>query len=110
MYKKYWWKNIPEGGHPGAQAQGGAHPPGRALQACGPPGPPATLTMTPYIPICQEKTERRVHRVSRYGAAATSCSSSGGLIWSPFGAPEGGNRNRRHHQPSSITNFMMLTT
>ena len=34
---------------------------------------------------------------------------SGGLIWSPFGAPERGIRRRRHHQPSSITNFMMLT-
>ena len=34
---------------------------------------------------------------------------SGGLIWSPFGAPERGIRRCRHHQPSSITNFMMLT-
>ena len=33
----------------------------------------------------------------------------GGLIGSPFGAPERGIRRRRHHQPSSITNFMMLT-
>ena len=33
----------------------------------------------------------------------------GGLIWSPFGAPERGIRRHRHHQPSSITNFMMLT-
>ena len=35
--------------------------------------------------------------------------SLGGLVWSPFGAPERGIRRRRHHQPSSITNFMMLT-
>ena len=28
---------------------------------------------------------------------------------SPFGAPERGIRHRPHHQPSSITNFMMLT-
>ena len=34
---------------------------------------------------------------------------SGGLIWSPFRAPERGIRRHRHHQPSSITNFMMLT-
>ena len=33
----------------------------------------------------------------------------GGLIWSPFGAPKRGIRRRRHHQPSSIINFMMLT-
>ena len=36
--------------------------------------------------------------------------SLGGMIWSPFGAPERGIHRRRHHQPSSITNFMMLTT
>ena len=33
----------------------------------------------------------------------------GRLIWSSFGASERGIRRRRHHQPSSITNFMMLT-
>ena len=33
----------------------------------------------------------------------------GGLIWSPFGASERGIHRHRHHQPSSITNFMMLT-
>ena len=33
----------------------------------------------------------------------------GGLIWSPFGAPERGIRRRHHHQPSSHTNFKMLT-
>ena len=43
------------------------------------------------------------------GAAAKPCSSLGGLIWSLFGAPERGIRRHRHHQPSSITNFMMLT-
>ena len=32
-----------------------------------------------------------------------------GLIWSPFGAPERGIRRHCHHQPSDITNFMMLT-
>ena len=35
--------------------------------------------------------------------------SLGRLIWNLFGAPERGIRRRRHHQPSSITNFMMLT-
>jgi hypothetical protein len=57
----------------------------------------------------RKKSERSVHPVLRYGAAAASCSSSGGLIWSPFGAPERGIRRHHHHQPSSITNFMMLT-
>jgi hypothetical protein len=39
-----------------------------------------------------------------------SCSSSGGQIWSPFGAPERGIFDLRHHQPFSITNSMMLPT
>ena len=35
--------------------------------------------------------------------------SLGRLIWSLLGAPERWIRRRRHHQPSSIGNFMMLT-
>ena len=35
--------------------------------------------------------------------------SLGRLVWSPFGAPERGICRHRYHQPSSITNFMMLT-
>ena len=33
----------------------------------------------------------------------------GGLIWSPLGAPERGICRHHHDQPSSITNFMLLT-
>ena len=45
-------------------------------------------------------------------SAATSCSSSGGQIWSPFGAPEAerGVFDLGHHQPFSIANSMMLPT
>src|SRR3989337_1377076 len=53
---------------------------------------------------------RKNYHVSRDGAAATSCSSSGGQIWSPFGAPERGIFDLRHHQPFSITNSTMLST
>ena len=56
----------------------------------------------------EKKSERRIHRVLRYGAAVTTCSSSGGHMWSPFRAPERGNRRHHHHQHSSITNFKML--
>jgi hypothetical protein len=56
----------------------------------------------------EKKSEREFYRVSQDGAAATSCSSSGGLIWSLFGAPERGIR-RSHHQPFFIANLMMLT-
>ena len=61
-----------------------------------------------YCLLGRKKSKRRIHHVLRYGAAAKPCSSSGGQIWSLFGAPERGIRRRRHHQPSSITNFMML--
>ena len=53
----------------------------------------------------REKDSSRFTIWSRHQAL----NSLGGLIWSPFGAPERGIRRRRHHQPSSITNFMMLT-
>ena len=76
----------------------------------GPPVAPPTSTPTPYIRVRGEKkSERRIHRVLRYEAAAKPSTLSGGMIWSPFGAPERGIRRHRHHQPSSITNFMMLT-
>ena len=41
---------------------------------------------------------------------AVSCSSSGGQIWSPFGALEREIFDVRHHQPFSIANYMMLPT
>ena len=52
---------------------------------------------------------RKSYRDPQDGAAAKPYSSSGGQIWSPFWALESGNRRHRHHQPSSNTNFMMLT-
>ena len=76
----------------------------------GPPGAPPTSTPTLYIHVQGEKkSERRIHHVLRYETAAKPCSSSGGLIWSPFGALEREIHRHRQHQPSSITNFMMLT-
>jgi hypothetical protein len=55
------------------------------------------------------KNRRKFHRISWDRAAATSCYSSGGLIWSPFGASERGIHHRSHQQPSFIANLMMLT-
>ena len=53
----------------------------------------------------RKKSERKFHRVLRYGAAAKPESLLGGLIWSPFGAPERGICRRRHinHPPSPIS-------
>jgi hypothetical protein len=112
VYKNYWRKELLEGGPPRSHELRG-----RAL-------PPRTCPVSSWVPqtsVCpnsnsiktvssRKKSERNFHQVLWYGATATSCSSSGGLIWNPFGAPERGIRRRRHHQPSSIDNSMMLTT
>ena len=85
-----------------------------------PPGPPRWVVPTwwPRQPqpryykshFQRKKSGRKNYCVSRDGAAATSCSSLGGQIWSPFGAPEMGIFDLRHHQPISIANSMMLLT
>ena len=85
------------------------------LRACpgglSPPGGPADSNPnTIKSHICREKSGRKNYRVSRDGAAPTSCSSSGGQIWIPFGAPERGILDLRHHQPFSISNSIMLPT
>ena len=43
---------------------------GRAPLSRGPPGPPPTSTPTLYIWFREKKSERRIHHVLRYGAAA----------------------------------------
>ena len=75
---------------------GGHNPPGRAPS----PGTPRWVVPTwwprrPWnwrykILFFQKKTGRKNYRDPWDEAAATSCSSSGGQIWSPFGAPERG--------------------
>ena len=62
------------------------------------------------ITLFQKKSGRKNYRDPRDGAAITSCSSSGGHIWSLFGASERGIFVLRHHQPFSIANSMMLPT
>ena len=76
-----------------------------------PTGGPADLNPdTVKSHIWREKSGRKNYRIPRDGAAVTSCSSSRGQIWSPFGAPERGIFVLRHHQPFSIANSMMLPT
>ena len=96
---------------------GGHNPPGRApplLTHPGglyPPCGPADLnpdTINSYFQ--RKKSRRKNYRVSRDGVVAKPCSSSGGQIWSPFGAPERWIFVLRHHQPISIANSMMLPT
>ena len=94
---------------------GGHNPPGRPLQArpggLSPPGGP-TDPETDAIKshISRKKSVRKNYRVWWDRAAAVSCSSLEGQIWSPFGAPERGIFILRCHQLFSIANCMMLPT
>ena len=110
--EKYLCKDPPEGACQWATSpQAAATPLGRAVRACGAHMAPPPANSALFIPSRPEKkSERRFHRVLRYGGAATSCSSSGGQMWSPFWAPERGNCRHHHHQPFSIDNSMMLFT
>ena len=107
----FWSQDPPEGGtwvgtthqgEPPLQARpGGLSPPGG-------PADPETNAIKSYF--SRKKPGRKNYCDPRDGAAVTSYSSLGGQIWSPFGAPERGIFGLRHHQPSSITNSMMLST
>ena len=82
-----------------------AHPGGLS-----PPGGPADReTDAIKSHYSRKKSGRKNYSVSRDGAVAVSCSSPGGQIWSPFGAPERGIFDLRHHQPFSIANSMILS-
>ncbi len=109
--EKYWSQEPPEGGTWVGTTHQGTTPLQARPGGLSPPGGPADLnpdTIKSYFWI--KISGRKNYRVSRDGAAATSCSSSGGQIWSPFGAPERGIFVLRHHQPFSIANSMMLPT
>ena len=99
------------GGPVGHKPTSRGHPPSPPREGLwGPRGSTAPKLSSISSVSPEKKWERRFHRVLRYGGAATSCSSSGGQIWSPFRAPERGNRRHRHHQTSSIDNSMTLFT
>ena len=57
IYKKYWAKEIHQGGHT-VPTRVGAPPLGRAPLPRGPPGGPPTPTPTPYIGFRGEKNQR----------------------------------------------------
>ena len=109
--KNFWSQDPPERGpwlgttHQGAPPllarPGGLSPPGG-------PADPDSNAIKSYF--WRKKSGRKNYHVSRDGAATTSSSSSGGQIWSPFGAPERGIFDLHHHQPFSIANSMMLPT
>ena len=109
--EKYWSQEpLERGPWVGTTHQGVppllAHPGG--LSPPGGPADPETDAKKSYF--SRKKSGRKNYRDPRDGAAAKPCSSSGGQIWSPFGAPERGIFVLRYHQPFSIANSMMLPT
>ena len=116
LHGAYFWKILKllakesrSGGPHPCHEGGGRLPPGRAPLPRGSPGAPPTSTPTPYIRVRAEKIGEKDSSRFTIRSRRQALNSLGGLIWSLFGAPERGIRRHRHHQPSSITNFMMLT-
>ena len=68
--KKYWRKNQRQGAHTLSTRVGDAPPPlGRPLP-CGPPDVHRPQLQLHIFAFVEKKTERKFHRVLRYGAAA----------------------------------------
>ena len=106
----FWNQDGPEGGGTwvGTTHQGTPPPPCVPKWVGGGPANPETNAIKSYFR--REKSGRKNYHDSRDEAAAKPYSSSGGQIWSPFGAPEREIFVLRHHQPFSIANSMMLPT
>ena len=103
-------KSTSGGPHPIHEGGGRACPPRARLYLVGPLTLHRPQLQLHIFTFGEKKLERRIHHVLRQGAATASCSFSRDQIWSPFGAPERGICRHHHHQPSPITNFLMLTT
>ena len=110
IYKNFWSQDLPERGPWVGTTHQGAPPLLARPGGLYPPGGPADLNPDTINSYFQRKKGRKNYHDPRDGAAAKPCSSSGGQIWSPFGAPERGIFVLRHHQPFSIANSMMLPT
>ena len=114
IYGEYFWKiwKIPAQRSTGGDGPVGHKPCSRPWlrlpSLWGPRGSAAPKLSSINSLSSQKKSREKISSRLRYGGAATSCSSSGGQIWSPFWAPERGNRRHRHHQPSSLSNSMKL--
>ena len=82
---------------------------GRAPLPRGPPVAPPTSTPTPYIHVRGEKIREKDSSRFTIRSHRQALKPLGRADLESVQAPERGIRRHRHHQPSSITNFMMLT-
>ena len=78
------------------------HPWRRQEAAWEGPPPSDALPWLLFIPVARKPQKRSRFSSFRRGAAATLCSSSGGLIWRLIWPPERGDRRHRHHHHHSI--------
>src|ERR1041385_3243589 len=85
-------------GAPLARPGVGPHP----LAAWGPPPSSGSLSRLLFIPVTEKPRNRSHFPNSRRGAAATLCSSPGGLIWRLFWPPVRGDHRHRHRHHHSI--------
>ena len=115
--RDYFWKilkileeeSTSGGPHPVHEGGGHACPPGRAPCLVG----PLMLHRPQLQHYIFRFTKKKIREKDSSRCTIWICRQalnfSGEKIWSPFRAPKRGIRRHRHHQPSSITNFMMLT-
>ena len=117
LHGEYFWniskilvKESTSGGpHPVHEGGGLAHRLGRAPLSCGPPEAPLTSTPTPYFHVRGEKIREKVSSRFTTRSRRQALISLGRADLESVQGFEEGIRRRRHHQPSSISNFMMLT-
>ena len=97
------------GPHPVHEGGGCALPPGRAPLSRGPPKAPPTSTPTLYIRVRGEKIREKDSSRFTIRSRRQALNSLGRADLESVRGSGEGIRRHRHHQPSSITNFMMLT-
>ena len=110
IYNKYWQKNQGQGAHTLSTRVGGTPAPLGAPPALWAPWDSTDLNCN-SIYSCSGRKKIREKDSSRFTIRSRrqALKPLGRADRSPFGAPKRGIRRHRHHQPSSITNFMMLT-
>ena len=108
--KEYWRKNQRQGTHTLAMRVGGAPAPlGRAPYLVAPLELLRPQLQLYIFAFGEKKIREKNSSCFTIRSHCQALKPLRGLSWSPFGAPERGIRRHRHHQTSSITNFMMLT-
>ena len=108
--EKYWRKNQDQGAHTRSTRVGARLPPGRAPCLVGPLELHRPQLQLYIFTFGEKKIKEKDSSCFTIRSRRQALVSLGRADLESVWAPERGIRRRRHHQPSSITNFMMLTT